>query len=205
MPRPLAWRAGRALCRRTGLTGIAGRFDLIVSNPPYVPLGDIAGLAPDVREFDPPRALDGGPDGLEAYRRIAFGAGDHLAPNFSTSFWRSGRDRKTRLTILERGRGFAQESRHFDLSRHVRCLAFRPGLKLRLVDTMSKKTIGNRFLLQLTVRVGNSFCPCDGVGRHVGKKTIGHKFHTSRFFAVGDGVSDRGNICGRGLRPQPSY
>ncbi len=73
--------AGRAsFVQANWFEGIGGRFDLIVSNPPYVPLGDIAGLARDVREFDPPRALDGGPDGLEAYRRIAGGAGGHLAP-----------------------------------------------------------------------------------------------------------------------------
>lgn len=45
-------------------------FDLIVSNPPYVETGDIPGLAPEVRDWDPHTALDGGPDGLEFYRRI---------------------------------------------------------------------------------------------------------------------------------------
>lgn len=44
--------------------------DLIVSNPPYIRSGDIAGLAPEVRDFDPRAALDGGADGLEAYREL---------------------------------------------------------------------------------------------------------------------------------------
>lgn len=55
-------------------------FDLVVSNPPYIPSGDIAGLAIDVREHDPMAALDGGPDGLGAYRAIIQEAPRLLAP-----------------------------------------------------------------------------------------------------------------------------
>lgn len=51
-------------------TPVVGRFDLIVSNPPYVAIGDIDGLAPEVRDHDPRVALDGGPDGLAAYRAL---------------------------------------------------------------------------------------------------------------------------------------
>jgi release factor glutamine methyltransferase len=46
-------------------------FDLVVSNPPYIPSADIDGLDPEVRDHDPRLALDGGPDGLEAYRLLA--------------------------------------------------------------------------------------------------------------------------------------
>ena len=49
---------------------LTGPFDLIVSNPPYVATGDIAGLAREVRDHDPLQALDGGPDGLAAYRAL---------------------------------------------------------------------------------------------------------------------------------------
>jgi release factor glutamine methyltransferase len=55
------------------------RFDLIVSNPPYIEREAIDGLAVEVREFDPRLALDGGPDGLDAYRAILGSAGKHLA------------------------------------------------------------------------------------------------------------------------------
>ena len=48
----------------------AARFDLVISNPPYIPAADIAALDPEVRLHDPHLALDGGPDGLAAYRRI---------------------------------------------------------------------------------------------------------------------------------------
>jgi release factor glutamine methyltransferase len=62
------------------LAALTGPFDLIVSNPPYIRSADIAGLAPDVREHDPHRALDGGADGLDAYRTIARQANARLAP-----------------------------------------------------------------------------------------------------------------------------
>ena len=103
--------------------GVDGQFDLIVSNPPYIPLGDIAGLAVDVRDFDPPKALDGGPDGLEAYRRIASGAGGHLAPK-GHIILEIGAGQENAVNDLFRGQGFVQESRHFDLAGYVRCLVF---------------------------------------------------------------------------------
>ena len=51
--------------------GNSGPYDLIVSNPPYIATGEIAGLDPEVRDHDPHLALDGGADGLEAYRALA--------------------------------------------------------------------------------------------------------------------------------------
>ena len=57
------------------------RFDLIVSNPPYIASAEIATLDPEVRDFDPRAALDGGADGLEFYRRIAREAGPFLKPD----------------------------------------------------------------------------------------------------------------------------
>jgi release factor glutamine methyltransferase len=59
---------------------LAGRFDLIVSNPPYIRSSDIAGLAAEVRQHDPLAALDGGPDGLDAYRALIPQAACLLAP-----------------------------------------------------------------------------------------------------------------------------
>jgi release factor glutamine methyltransferase len=53
-------------------------FDLIASNPPYIAQGEFATLAPDVRDHEPRIALDGGPDGLAFYRRIASGAAPFL-------------------------------------------------------------------------------------------------------------------------------
>ena len=62
-------------------TGLSGPFDLIVSNPPYIRSADIAGLAAEVREFDPWAALDGGADGLDGYRALIPQAAGLLAPD----------------------------------------------------------------------------------------------------------------------------
>lgn len=60
--------------------GIDERFDIIVSNPPYIPSACLPGLMPEVQNHDPALALDGGADGLDFYRRIIAGAKDHLKP-----------------------------------------------------------------------------------------------------------------------------
>lgn len=90
---PAALEIARANAQRNGLAarcdfvachiadGVEGLFDLVVSNPPYIPRGDIAALEPEVRDYDPPLALDGGADGLDAYRAIAGEARRLLAPN----------------------------------------------------------------------------------------------------------------------------
>ncbi|GGD32237.1 peptide chain release factor N(5)-glutamine methyltransferase [Sinisalibacter lacisalsi] len=61
-------------------SGIDARFDLIVSNPPYIAASEMAGLDPEVREHDPEIALTPGGDGLDAYRAIAAGARARLVP-----------------------------------------------------------------------------------------------------------------------------
>jgi len=61
-----------ALLRGDWTVGLGeGSFDLVVANPPYIPTADIEGLDPEVRDHEPRLALDGGPDGLDAYRRLA--------------------------------------------------------------------------------------------------------------------------------------
>jgi release factor glutamine methyltransferase len=87
-----AMRVARANARRLKLmratfvacdmaAALNGRFDLVVSNPPYIASGTIAALAPEVRDFEPRRALDGGADGLNFYRQIAAGIASLLAPD----------------------------------------------------------------------------------------------------------------------------
>lgn len=56
------------------------KFDLIVSNPPYIPTTDLETLQPEVRDFEPIQALDGGPDGLDFYQRITQAAPAYLKP-----------------------------------------------------------------------------------------------------------------------------
>jgi len=89
---PQAAALAEANARRTGLRDraafvaadwaapLAGRFDLVLSNPPYIPGGDIPGLMPEVARHEPVSALDGGADGLDAYRAIAAALPALLAP-----------------------------------------------------------------------------------------------------------------------------
>jgi len=73
--------AGRAeVCVGNWTDGVDGPFDLIVSNPPYVPSSALADLPPEVRDFDPPLALDGGADGLESFRAVIPAAARLMAP-----------------------------------------------------------------------------------------------------------------------------
>lgn len=73
----LSERAGFVMCELG--VALAGGFDLVVSNPPYVRSHDIAGLPREVRNHDPVLALDGGPDGLRCYRALASDAGRLLS------------------------------------------------------------------------------------------------------------------------------
>ena len=105
---------------------LGGRFDLVVSNPPYVARNEIATLAPEVREFDPRRALDGGIDGLDAYRAIAADARRLLAPD-GTLVLELGAGMATAVTALlgAAGLGLAGPPRH-DLAGVARALVARP-------------------------------------------------------------------------------
>jgi release factor glutamine methyltransferase len=62
---------GRARIIQADWSAATGPFDLVFSNPPYIPSADIESLAPDVADFEPRTALDGGTDGLDAYRALA--------------------------------------------------------------------------------------------------------------------------------------
>lgn len=66
--------------RSDWFSAVDGRFDLIVSNPPYIAADEMPGLSQEVREWEPRGALTDEGDGLGAYRAIAAGAGAHLAP-----------------------------------------------------------------------------------------------------------------------------
>jgi release factor glutamine methyltransferase len=60
--------------------GLEGALSMIVSNPPYIPSGDIDGLEPEVKDFEPREALDGGTDGLDYLRKIAHDGPAFLGP-----------------------------------------------------------------------------------------------------------------------------
>lgn len=76
----LGLQARARLCPSDWFSAVGGRFDLIVSNPPYIGADEMPGLAPETRDWEPHLALTPGGDGLDAYRRIAAGLRAHLAP-----------------------------------------------------------------------------------------------------------------------------
>ncbi len=102
---------------------ISGKFDLIVSNPPYIASGVIATLALEVRHFDPLLALDGGQDGLDAYRAIAKAARDHLYPGAVLGL-EIGYDQKQPVGALFAAHGFGLLHSAKDIGGNDRVLVF---------------------------------------------------------------------------------
>jgi release factor glutamine methyltransferase len=97
------------------------RFDLILCNPPYIPAGDIAGLAPEVARFDPLLALAGGPDGLDAYRRLSDELPRLLLPGASAIVEIGAGQALAATAILAAG-GLVPQGSRADLAGTVRCL-----------------------------------------------------------------------------------
>lgn len=106
-------------------TALSDTFNLVVSNPPYIPTADIGALASEVRDYDPLRALDGGSDGLDAYRSIAREA-PHLLHDDGVLIVEIGAGQSSDVTaILTAGGSLEQTAIHCDLSGCARALSFR--------------------------------------------------------------------------------
>ena len=103
-------------------TALQGRLDLVVSNPPYIASRDIAGLDREVRDHDPPCALDGGADGLAAYRVIASDMARLLAPGGHLVV-EIGAGQQPDIEHLFAAQGLAITAVRHDLSGIVRALA----------------------------------------------------------------------------------
>jgi len=103
--------------------GLTGRYDIIVSNPPYIASAEIAGLAPEVARHDPLAALDGGADGLDAYRRIAAAAPQFLAPG-GALIVEIGYTQAESVADIFRAGGLivANDNVRFDLAGRPRCV-----------------------------------------------------------------------------------
>ena len=102
----IADRAGFVACDHAA--ALSDRFDLIVSNPPYIRSAEIAGLDAEVRDHDPRAALDGGADGLEAYRALIPQAGLLLAP-FGVLVVEAGHDQSSDIEGLMAAAGLTLE------------------------------------------------------------------------------------------------
>jgi release factor glutamine methyltransferase len=104
--------------------GITGRFDLVVCNPPYIAAAEVEALAPDVRDWEPRRALTSGPTGLEAYRRISAGLAGVLAPG-GRALFEVGAGQFPAAAAVFDSAGFPGAVAHADLDRRERVLEIR--------------------------------------------------------------------------------
>jgi release factor glutamine methyltransferase len=95
--------------------GLACDFSMIVSNPPYIATAELAALAPEVQLFDPRLALDGGGDGLAAYRAFLPKLADHLAPG-GVVLLEVGIDQADSVAMLCMKQGFRKTAFHRDLA-----------------------------------------------------------------------------------------
>lgn len=100
---------------------VSGRFDVLIANPPYIASGEIAGLEPEVAQYEPRLALDGGPDGLAFYRRLA-GDLDRLVEADGIVALEVGAGQATAVAALLTAAGFGAVSRHRDLAGIERCV-----------------------------------------------------------------------------------
>ncbi len=98
---------------------ITENFDVIMANPPYIPTGEILSLMPEVRDFEPENALDGGADGLDFYRKIAGQVKDYLNPG-GYVYMEIGYDQGEAVSELMRNAGFTEVEVIKDLARNDR-------------------------------------------------------------------------------------
>lgn len=105
-------------------TAVAGRFDLVLSNPPYIPAPDIPALMPEVALHEPPSALDGGLDGLHAYRTILAALPALLAPG-GLAVLELGAGQADPVSALAAEAGLALAGLRADLSGTPRALMLR--------------------------------------------------------------------------------
>ena len=115
-----AHRAG--VLRGRWAEALAARFDLVVSNPPYIRRGDIASLDPEVRLHDPALALDGGVDGLDCYRVLALATPGLLAPE-GVALFEVGAGQSGDVAALLRARGLRVLETARDAGGHERVVA----------------------------------------------------------------------------------
>ena len=116
--------AGRARFVQTGwVDGISDSFDLVLSNPPYIRSSEIPTLAPEVSIYDPNTALDGGADGLDAYRALSRCIGRVLAPSGRVVL-EIGAGQETDVEAIFAAAGYHFAGRRMDLAGRVRVLLY---------------------------------------------------------------------------------
>lgn len=100
----------------------SARFDLVTANPPYIPTAEVARLDPDIKDFEPQLALDGGADGLDFVRRIVTEAVPRLAPDGVLAL-EVHYDQAARVAALFESAGLASIERRRDYGGHERVVS----------------------------------------------------------------------------------
>ena len=98
-----------------------GKFDLIVSNPPYIPSKDIKNLSKDITNYEPRIALDGGVDGLDLITKVIYKS-SHLLKRNGLFAIEIGFDQYKRVSRILKNCGFREISKEYDYNRNVRCI-----------------------------------------------------------------------------------
>lgn len=105
------------------LEGISGPFDIVISNPPYIPTAEIPALQPEVAQFEPKMALDGGKDGLDCYRELAMQVTAALAPEGFAAL-EIGMGQEPAVSEIFINAGWKKDAVLHDLAGIPRCLVF---------------------------------------------------------------------------------
>lgn len=105
--------------------GVGGKWDAILTNPPYIASGDVTDLMPEVARYEPRLALDGGPDGLAAYRVLARDIARLLAPG-GVAVAEVGAGQAAAVAVIMAGAGLALRAVRHDLNGVDRCLVLGP-------------------------------------------------------------------------------
>lgn len=98
-----------------------GKYDLIVSNPPYIPSKDIKNLSKDIRNHEPIIALNGGLDGLDLIKKVIYKSTSLLKKKGLLAI-EIGNQQYLKVSNLLKFHGFKEKSREYDFNRNVRCI-----------------------------------------------------------------------------------
>ena len=98
-----------------------GKFDLIVSNPPYVPSGEIKNLSREIVEYEPRKAIDGGPDGLDLIKKVIYKSTKLLKRN-GLLFIEIGNRQYKKVSNILRFQGYREVDKEIDYNQNVRCI-----------------------------------------------------------------------------------
>ena len=98
-----------------------GKYDLIVSNPPYIPSRDIKNLSKDITNYEPLTALNGGSYGLDLIKKVIYKS-NHLLKREGLLALEIGHSQYQKVSYILRSNGYREMSKEYDFNRNVRCI-----------------------------------------------------------------------------------